>query len=120
MKAFTQVQKLATIYACARETTNQIFPAEKSFDVNKESSGITNESVDETIEMATNPSSSRIPDNIATKGTSSKPNFTVTKFDVEAAYDFVQQSMMTLRSFKVISMQQNFTKLILNLDVTGI
>ena len=32
-KAFTQVQKLATVYACARETLNYLFPDEISIPV---------------------------------------------------------------------------------------
>ena len=61
-KIFTQVQKLATIYTCAREVLHQMFP----------------------------------------DCGSTVTSFTVTKVDVQAAFEIVQLSMITFKAFKVL------------------
>ena len=102
-KAFTQVQKLATIYAAARETTNYLFPLEKSFEANEQ---VHNHIDEDETEMDV-PGPSRKPDNTA-KVACGIPavEYIVKKIDVEAAYDFVKQSMLTFRSFKVLPIYQ--------------
>ena len=83
---FTNIQKTATIYACIRETTDEMFRKEKE-EEGEEEEDEGEEKEDEGEEKENEEASDE--------------KFTVTASDVEAAYSFVNQSMITFRCFKV-------------------
>ena len=83
---FTNIQKIATIYACIRETTDEMFREEKE-DEGEEKEDEGEEKEDDGEEKEDEEASDE--------------KFTVTASDVEAAYSFVKQSMITFRCFKV-------------------
>ena len=106
-KAFTHVTKLATIYSCLRQTSNILNDDESRGSLRP---GTSTESLDDTVDSdgpgtsteSLDESGSPRPGS-STESQNASPNvlFQVKGVDVEAAYDFVKQSIQSFSSFKV-------------------
>ena len=108
-KAFTHVTKLATIYACLRQTSNILNDDESG---GSPRPGTSTDSLNETLDSnrpgTSTESSLGSPRPGSSTGSSTESQnqgpsllFQVKGVDVEAAYDFVKQSIQSFSSFKV-------------------
>lgn len=102
-KAFTHVTKLATIYSCLRQTSNILNDDESGGSLRP---GTSTESLDDTVDSDGPGTSTESLDESGSPrpGSSTESQnvlFQVKGVDVEAAYDFVKQSIQSFSSFKV-------------------